>query len=172
MIEHSLNGVSRSDKFFLYIVKKVRMYLVSWKVSDGIWGQMEGWCGYGFWLSAVSLRLELLGVPKLGSVSTWRGHKDRKIKTCPNNIKQNWTVQFIVALQILPYDNHFSSQVSSSRSLKWNARHLLEEFYELKEDYNYRSGMMDDADAITFGIIFFKVKCVISAPLATPEMQK
>lgn len=31
---------------------------------------------------------------------------------------------------------------------------------------------MDDADVITFGIIFFKVKGVISAPLAAPEMQK
>jgi len=31
--------------------------------------------------------------------------------------------------------------------------------------------MMDDADVITFDIIFFKVKCVISA-LAAPEMQK
>lgn len=80
-------------------------------------------------------------------------------------------MQFIVSLQILLYDNHFSSQVSS-RSLKWNARHLLEQFYELKEDYNYRSGMMDDADVIIFGIIFFKVKGVISAPLAAPEMQK
>ncbi len=141
-------------------------------MSGRIWVQMEGWCGYGFWLSAVLLRLELLGVPTLGSVSTWRGHKDRKIKTFPNNIKQNWTVQFIVALQILPNDNHFSSQVSSSRSLKGNARLLLEELYELKEDYNYRSGMMDDADVIKFGIIFFKVKCVISAPLATQKNAK
>lgn len=70
-----------ATSFFLYIVKEVRMYLFSWKVSSGIWGQMEGWCGYGFWLSAVSRWLELLGVPMLGSVSTRWGQKGRKIKT-------------------------------------------------------------------------------------------